>query len=336
MESVKAKAWDFLIRHRLRELPIDCLQLNEIDAGLKIKSYSDSIKFISSLKLTEYAEKHNGFTIEYDKKVIILYNEKMPYSIRNFVIAHEIGHVILGHATNKNGILGYDDDGNTKEGQEEEADAFAYAFLAPSPVFKELNVSEAQAVAKLSGLSLKYADKATEEIVKSADINYSGIEIELIDLFKDYINKQRSLCPYNTGSVTAQDKKAVQSIKVPYILLTLSSITIIIMAVFIYSVLQDVSNQTVMPQQTATVDAAIKPENAQIPPMQEEKPTENGKPFDGVLNENTLVYVTKSGDKYHLPDCSYITGKSDLTEYTKAEAEEKGYSLCSRCKNKIY
>lgn len=336
MENVKAQAWDFLIKHRIRELPIDCLCMCEIDAGFTLSSYSDSTDFIEASGYKEYAEKHNAFSTEYKGKKLIFYNEKMPYSIRNFVIAHEIGHIVLRHAANSNGILGYDDNGNTKGGQEEEADAFAYAFLAPSPVFKELNVSEAQAVSKLSGLSLKYADKATEEIIKSADINYSGIEIELIDLFKDYINKQRSLCPYNTGSVTTLDKKAVQSIKVPYILLTLSSITIIIMAVFIYSVLQDVSNQTVMPQQTATVDAAIKPENAQIPPIQEEKTAENGKPFDGVLNENTLVYVTKSGDKYHLPDCSYITGKSDLTEYTKAEAEEKGYSLCSRCKNKIY
>jgi hypothetical protein len=45
--------------------------------------------------------------------------------------------------------------------------------------------------------------------------------------------------------------------------------------------------------------------------------------------ETTLVYVTRSGKKYHLKDCRYVR-KSRLT-LTLKEAKEKGYEPCKVC-----
>lgn len=48
-------------------------------------------------------------------------------------------------------------------------------------------------------------------------------------------------------------------------------------------------------------------------------------PADG----GVIVYVTKSGTKYHREGCSYLSDSK--TALTLAEAKEKGYAPCSRC-----
>jgi len=50
---------------------------------------------------------------------------------------------------------------------------------------------------------------------------------------------------------------------------------------------------------------------------------------DQEVNEDTLVYITKTGKKYHTGDCRYLS-KSKIPISLK-EAYAKGYTLCSRC-----
>ena len=44
----------------------------------------------------------------------------------------------------------------------------------------------------------------------------------------------------------------------------------------------------------------------------------------------TVVYITKTGEKYHLEDCSYL--RQSKIKTTKKEAVANGYTACSRCK----
>lgn len=43
-----------------------------------------------------------------------------------------------------------------------------------------------------------------------------------------------------------------------------------------------------------------------------------------------IVCVTKSGSKYHKRNCKYLTYSS--IEISQGQAENKGYSPCSKCK----
>lgn len=45
-----------------------------------------------------------------------------------------------------------------------------------------------------------------------------------------------------------------------------------------------------------------------------------------------IVYVTTSGQKYHRKNCRYVRGKDNTLEISINQAEEKGYSPCSKCK----
>ena len=49
--------------------------------------------------------------------------------------------------------------------------------------------------------------------------------------------------------------------------------------------------------------------------------------------DDTIVYVTPSGTKYHRKDCTYTTATSSLTIQ---EAESRGYGPCSRCNPNIF
>ena len=42
------------------------------------------------------------------------------------------------------------------------------------------------------------------------------------------------------------------------------------------------------------------------------------------------VYITDSGEKFHRAGCSFLSDSAN--EISRAEAEEKGYTACSRCK----
>lgn len=45
-----------------------------------------------------------------------------------------------------------------------------------------------------------------------------------------------------------------------------------------------------------------------------------------------MVFVTRTGDKYHERYCHYIDGKNDLTGYDSAQdAANTGYTPCSVC-----
>jgi len=47
--------------------------------------------------------------------------------------------------------------------------------------------------------------------------------------------------------------------------------------------------------------------------------------------QHTNVVVTRTGTKYHKPDCSYVKHKTNTKRYTLAEAESNYYAPCSRC-----
>ncbi|MEO5911052.1 MAG: hypothetical protein ABIP95_09210 [Pelobium sp.] len=49
-----------------------------------------------------------------------------------------------------------------------------------------------------------------------------------------------------------------------------------------------------------------------------------------VESKSVSVYVTKTGKKYHLSDCSYL--RQSKIEIDQKDAIKQGYTACSRCK----
>ena len=53
---------------------------------------------------------------------------------------------------------------------------------------------------------------------------------------------------------------------------------------------------------------------------------------DAVGNPSDVVVITKSGDKYHRPDCFYVQNKTNTQELTREKAEALKKEPCAACK----
>lgn len=324
MENIKAAAWAFLVEHRLNKFPIDTLRLNQIDVGFHICTYHEGEAIISSLDLVEYAKNHLAFTVSHNDMITICYDEKLPFSDRDFVIAHEIGHVVLRHTTDGY-ILGKSSDPVKENEQEKEADAFALSFLAPAPVFAEMKISIPSEISRITRLPVKKAEEAAIEVIKEDLAKKTWLEIELIDTFRESIMK------YAPPSSPLMQEERKKTAKTPF---WKNAIAVLLCSVLLSSVMFGTFLITQQKKQAATPNTydssavlsnELSPSAASAPSTDLTEVIEN----DASL---TIVYVTPSGDKYHLPDCQYVRGKDQLKEFTIAEAQEEGYQPCKVCK----
>ena len=59
-------------------------------------------------------------------------------------------------------------------------------------------------------------------------------------------------------------------------------------------------------------------------------PVIENQPLETVAVKEQVVYITKTGKKYHKGSCRYL--KNSKIEIKKAKAKELGYSACAVCK----
>ncbi|MBQ8255092.1 MAG: ImmA/IrrE family metallo-endopeptidase [Clostridia bacterium] len=123
---IKEKALSLLLSQRISgEYALSFLDLRKITTGgeIMIDSFSDYEKRTSSSLPTD-AE---GITLKLPSVSIILYDDGVSNDgRRNWTIAHELGHVLLGHS-------------DLTRSNEREADAFAAELLMPEAVIRYLD-----------------------------------------------------------------------------------------------------------------------------------------------------------------------------------------------------
>ncbi len=103
------------------------ISLNKIcrDFGIRIFSYQGEPEFLKALHLEEHAKYSDGFALYSHGIPIILFNEERPPDRIRRVVAHELGHLVLGHLTHRLVFWQV----NTSN-SEREADIFAMMLLA--------------------------------------------------------------------------------------------------------------------------------------------------------------------------------------------------------------
>nr|WP_302596425.1 ImmA/IrrE family metallo-endopeptidase [uncultured Cellulosilyticum sp.] len=105
----------------------------------------------------------DGFTIHKDGVFIILYNDELPEERINWTMAHEVGHILLGHTNNKNCLNKI----NCKneygcDVEEVEANWFAAQLLMPKYVIYRINQKK-----KLRWQDLYYMFNVSREAAKN-------------------------------------------------------------------------------------------------------------------------------------------------------------------------
>ncbi|MEL7658803.1 MAG: ImmA/IrrE family metallo-endopeptidase, partial [Bacillota bacterium] len=89
--------WQILLDCGISELPIN---LNTIckHVGVRVINYIQGRSLIRELGKSREAKRSDGFIMRFDDgSAIIFYNSACSIGRQRFTIAHELGHLLLGH-----------------------------------------------------------------------------------------------------------------------------------------------------------------------------------------------------------------------------------------------
>ena len=204
-KTVRNLAWRVIDDYHIDRLPVD---LGSLMNRLHIKCYSyvDSQQIIKEYGLCGVAQKNEAFSCHINDSFIIFYDSKIiPKERIRFSIAHELGHIFLGHTQGKTAMgrvlyttynLG---ERPSKAVEETYADMFAARLLSPAFVLWELGAVTAPLISGLCGLSKTAAGIRAERmrlLAKRGKFGTYWRESRVVSRFLPFINEYIEKHPY--------------------------------------------------------------------------------------------------------------------------------------------
>lgn len=198
-------SWLVLMEMKIKELPVVVSRICKA-YGIRLLSYESGIDIIRLLKHEKTRIISDGFTACHNSQIFIFYNGNATPERNRFTVAHELGHIFLGHIKRRDGeftTINREPSSNDNP-LEQQANVFASRLLAPACVLHELNITMPNDISKLCHISLTAAKYRSERIQllneREKDFkksrgrsNYglSPLERHVSEQFKDYIDKNR-------------------------------------------------------------------------------------------------------------------------------------------------
>lgn len=137
IDLAETKARLIADQYQVQHLPIN---VDKVLEGFDISITYDSF------------EKFGALIDKIDDRILMIVNKNCPYPQRRFHIAHEIGHLILGHEGNFFQSIMQAQQAYNKSLDEQCADAFASELLIPSTKLRRLGFKNEFNVQKLKKL----------------------------------------------------------------------------------------------------------------------------------------------------------------------------------------
>lgn len=179
--DIRDAAWQCLLDNNIDSLPVDVL---------KIASQSNiDVKKNSNLKILlpdEYAKALNN-----GDKWIIVYNDLNDVVDSRFAIAHELGHILLGHVKTYAKYATIEDIG-IKPKAENQADMFALRLLCPACILMELDLHTPEEISAVCRVPTHWAQKRSDrmkELYKKNKFFTNNLEIEIHKNFNIYLSE---------------------------------------------------------------------------------------------------------------------------------------------------
>lgn len=182
--DIRDAAWQCLIDNNIDSLPVDVLKIAR-QSNIDVKKNSR----IKILLPDEYAKAfYNG------EKWIIVYNDRNDVPLSRFAIAHELGHILLGHVKTYAKYATIEDIG-IKPKAENQADMFALRLLCPACVLMQMGISSADDISSYCRIPHSCAEqrsKRMNELNKRNKFYQSDLEKQVYTNFSGYIiNNQK-------------------------------------------------------------------------------------------------------------------------------------------------
>ena len=201
--TARDNAWQYLIRHKVKELPVDVFELCRRDKIVLLPYSTQKAKDVAEIIGTrELMELTDGFTLQIKKNPVIFWDDSKPITRQRFTVAHEIGHL-------KNGDVGLVPTQRNQEPSENDdslevaANVFASRILAPACVLWALDVHDPDRIAEMCHISKTAAhwrykrletlyarDKEFQRKYGKSCFLMSPLEEKVYKQFKRYIRNQ--------------------------------------------------------------------------------------------------------------------------------------------------
>ena len=180
-KQARNASWQCLIDYKVNSLPVKVSQ---------IAKQADIVLLKNSV-VNLLSENESGMTLSQDDRLYIIYaDEQSPQRCR-FTIAHELGHIFLGHLFKADGY-GF----LTADDAEHSANVFARDLLAPACVLHELHALTSAAIAELCNISLEAATYRAEriaELERRKAFYLHPLERQVKKQFADFIKQKENL-----------------------------------------------------------------------------------------------------------------------------------------------
>lgn len=185
-QQARNLSWNVIRDCGINQLPVN---LGEICRYYKIKTVPYS-KFTLWDMVKPQAKNGDGFSFKLANQYYIVFNDSVHYLGRiPFTLAHEIGHILLGHVETITFYRNCEIDSQAME-KEIQANILGRDILMPAVVLSVLDVHSAKEIAKLCNISIqssKIRAKRLKELCQRNCFQFHPLERSVMLQFKDYI-----------------------------------------------------------------------------------------------------------------------------------------------------
>lgn len=186
-KTARDSAWWFLIETGACTLP---LPVPSICQAHDILLMSDTEKII-------LGSDDRGISFQAGGKWHILLNADDSLQVKRYTIAHELGHIYMGHPM-QSGKYGrtFGVQSIISSPIEYQAERFAIGVLAPACVLYGLGLHTAESISKVCGISFSAAQRRAERMAtlyERGKFFTSPLEREVYKAFEDFIKENREL-----------------------------------------------------------------------------------------------------------------------------------------------
>ena len=183
-KNARNAAWQCLIDYKVNALPVD-LQRIARQANIRILRNAD----IQVLQPRE-----SGLSLYDGQQWFVVFDETDSRQRRRFTVAHEFGHIFLGHAlrTESRFARTFVKD---KPVYETEADIFASRLLAPACVLWALNLHTAEEIADVCNISITAAQiraQRMEVLYARNKFLTHPLERQVLENFEQFVRAYKS------------------------------------------------------------------------------------------------------------------------------------------------
>ena len=177
-KNARNASWQCILDYNINSLPV---------IVTNIIRQSDNIKLMKNSEVKKLPNDKSGITIKKKDIFYIIYRDTEPSRRCRFTIAHELGHIFLGHLLINTPVYRTF---AVRNDNESAANVFARNLLAPACVLHELKVFTARDIANLCNISLEaatYREKRMRELEMRNAWYLHPMEEQVYKQFEMYI-----------------------------------------------------------------------------------------------------------------------------------------------------